>query len=339
MNDRRVVFPSAWHAQWEEVALPDRPGPGQLLVRTLLTVVNYGTVVAIYTGTHININRPGVWPKYPHHPSGHSVGVVCAVGEGVMGYAEGDRVSFNGRYCRYQLLDLPASRIVKVPQDVSDLEAVVAAHASISLHGVRLAHMTIGERVIVFGAGVIGLCAALYALAAGAVLVAVVDPVETRLWVARECGVDCTLNPEKVDVEAEAKALTDGKGFDVAIEATGAPAVLPVAVHVTRPLGRVVILSSPRGKVELDTYNDVHRGGISLIGAHGGTAPGQENAYYPWSTERNIATGWELVRRGRLSFAKLVTHRIKANETLIGLFDRLAKEPDQYLGVVIDWAS
>ncbi|NPV09475.1 MAG: zinc-binding dehydrogenase [Anaerolineae bacterium] len=338
MKDRRIVFPGSWQAQWEDIEIPDRPEPGRLLVEATLNVINYGTVMAIYTGTHININKPGVWPSYPHYPSGHTVGVVRAVGEGVEGYRAGDRVAFGGEYSRFHVLDLSARRPLRIPEGVSDLEAVVAAHASISLNGIRLARTTLGERAIVFGAGIIGLSAALYALAAGAAPVVVVDPLDSRLEIARDCGVDYTLNPERVDVEAEARALTEGNGFEVVIEGTGVPTVLTTALRVAGRMGRVVILGSPRGTVELDTYNDIHRGGISVIGAHSRTAAEQENSYYPWTTQRNIQAGWELIKHGRLSFARLVTHRIKGAESA-DLFEHLAKERDKYLGVVMEWGE
>lgn len=56
-------------------------------------------------------------------------------------------------------------------------------------------------------------------------------------------------------------AATGGHGVDIAIEATGNPAVINHALQAARKLGRVVLLGSPRGRVEIDPYTDIHRKG------------------------------------------------------------------------------
>lgn len=332
-----MVFPGAWQTVWEEYDLPDRPGPSQVIVEASRNAVNYGTLVAVYTGTHININNPEVaWPKYPHRPGGSVAGVVRAVGEGVADLKAGDRVCFSSDYARWHLIDVSTRSLLRIPEGVSDTQAVVAAHSTISLNGVRLGRVTTGDTVVVFGQGVIGQYAQQYARVAGATQVIVVDPIEARLQVSRECGADVALNPDKVNIVAEVKSLTGGQGADVVIEATGAPTVIPVALKVAGWMGRVVLLGSPRGTVEIDPYNDIHRKGVSVIGAHAQTAASEPNAYYPWTTDRNTLVSWDLVRSGKIRLDPLVSHQLKAHENL-HIFDRLAKERERYLGVVLDW--
>lgn len=337
MIDRRMVFPAAWQAEWQEYELPGEPAPDQMLVEATHCMINYGTLVAIYTGTHININNPAVaWPKFPHHPSGNFAGVVRAVGSGVQGWQPGDRVAFSAGYSRWHMLSPHSADPLAIPDSVGDAQAVVAAHSTISLNGVRLANVTTGNSVVVFGQGVIGQYAQQYARIAGGSPVIVVDPIEARLDIAKRCGADITLNPDKVNVEKEVSSLTAGKGAEVVIEATGAPAVIPVALHVAGWRGRVVLLGSPRGKVEIDPYNDIHRKGVIVIGAHGQTAPDAPNSYYPWTTANNTLIAWRLVADGRLRLDDLVSHKLKAAESL-DIFERLARQRDQYLGVVLHW--
>jgi 2-desacetyl-2-hydroxyethyl bacteriochlorophyllide A dehydrogenase len=335
--DKRMVFTGAWQAEWQEFAVEDAPGPGQLLVEATYGMVNYGTLVAVYTGTHININNPAVaWPKYPHRPGGNFVGVVRAVGSGVQSWKVGDRIAFSDSYSRWHLLGSEAEDVLPVPDNVDDVQAVVAAHSTISLNGVRLGQVHTGHTVVVFGQGVIGQYAQQYARIAGATRVVVVDPIEARLAIARRYGASVTLNPDQVDVEAEVEALTGGKGADVVIEATGAPPVIPTALRIAGWLGRVVLLGSPRGKVEIDPYNDIHRKGVTVVGAHAATAAAVANAYYPWTTSNNTLAAWSLVADKRLQLDGLVSHKLKASENL-DLFDRLARQREHYLGVVLDW--
>jgi 2-desacetyl-2-hydroxyethyl bacteriochlorophyllide A dehydrogenase len=337
LKDRRMVFPGSWQAIWQDFENRDKPGSNEVLVEATDGMINYGTLVAIYTGTHININNPAVpWPKYPHVPGGNFAGVVRDTGSAVQTVKVGDRVGYSGSYNRWHLLDPSAGHVQPIPEGVPDLQAVVAAHATISLNGIRLGRVTTGDSVVVFGQGIIGQYAAQFARIAGATRVIVVDPIEARLAISRECGADYTLNPDSVDVESEVNALTAGKGADVVIEATGAPAVIPTALHVAGWLGRVVLLGSPRGRIEIDPYNDIHRKGVSVIGAHAQTAASLPNAYYPWTTENNVLVAWDLVAAGRLKLDRLVSHHLKAYDNL-DVFDRLAKDREHFLGVVLDW--
>ncbi|MHB0877948.1 MAG: zinc-dependent alcohol dehydrogenase [Anaerolineae bacterium] len=336
MIDRRMVFPGPWQAVWQEFEVPDEPGPGQILAEATYGMVNYGTLVAIFTGTHININNPAVaWPKFPHQPGGNLVAVVRAVAPDVQQWKPGDRVAFSGGYSRWHMLG-PTAEVLPIPAAVSDVQAVVAAHSTISLNGIRLGNVAVGNTVVIFGQGVIGQYAQQYARIAGATTVVVVDPIEARLDIARRCGASVTLNPDKVDVEAEVSAITGGRGADVVIEATGAPPVIPVALRIAGWLGRVVLLGSSRGKVEIDPYNDIHRKGVTVVGAHAQTAASVANAYYPWTTGNNTIAAWGLVEDGRLHLEDLVSHQLKASENL-DVFDRLARQREHYLGVVLDW--
>lgn len=339
MRVQRLVFPRAWQAEWEEVELDESLAANEMLVEASTTMINYGTLVAIYTGTHININNPNVsWPKFPHYPGSNTVATVCAVGSAVSDFQVGDRVCFMGTFARLQTVDASSGRILKVPANVSDLLAAVAAHSTISLNGIRLGQVTIGDRVGVFGQGVIGQYALQYAKVAGATTVIAVDPIKERLAISKECGADVLISPDGTDVEAEIKAITGGKGLDVVVEATGNPAVVSTAMKVAGWRGRVVLLGSPRGRVEIDPYNDIHRKGTIVIGAHAQTAPAEENSYYPWTTERNTLVAWELVAQGRLNLERLVSHRLKATDSA-DLFDKLARQRDQYLGVALDWGG
>jgi len=339
MKVKRLVFPRAWQAEWVDIEVSDSPAADEVLVESSATMINYGTLVAIYTGTHININNPDVaWPKFPHLPASNTVGTVRAVGNSVRNLRVGDRVCFNGPFARFHMLDTTSRELLKVPDPVTDVQGAVAAHSTISLNGIRLGSVTLGTSVGIFGQGVIGQYALQYAKLAGATLVAAIEPVRQRAEISKACGADVTINPSEADVEGEIASITGGKGLDVVIEATGNPAVIPTALKIAGWRGRVVLLGSPRGRIEIDPYNDIHRKGVVVVGAHAQTAPELENSYYPWTTERNTLVAWQLVAQGRLQLERLVSHRLPAAEGHT-VFDRLARQRDEFLGVVLDWRN
>jgi len=337
MITRNFLFTAPCEVEWEEHEVNDQPGPGQVLVEAHSSVISAGTDVSIYSGTHKNINNPDApWPKYPHRPGGHVAGTVLAVGEGISELREGDRIVFGGQYTRFHVLEPAISQLQKLPEEVSFAEAVLARHSTVSLHGIRTSRMTLGERGVVLGLGLIGQYAVQYAKVAGADKVIGVDPIERRRDIAQQCGADIILDPAKNDVASRVISITEGEGADVVIEATGAPEVIPTAMKAARQFGRVVLLGSPRGNVEIDPYNDLHRKGIHVIGSN--PQPRAASPYYPWTLERNLAFALDLVATGRLQLDKLISHRLRAEDSL-NIWEMLAHKPAEYLGVILEWTT
>jgi L-idonate 5-dehydrogenase len=110
---------------------------------------------------------------------------------------------------------------------------------SVALHAVKRAGTVSGKRVLVTGAGTIGLLVAMTARAFGAVPVAVSDPVSARRLKAIDLGVDVALDPAARDLHEQVRELTD-LGFDMVFEASGAPAALRAAFDLVRPGGTIV---------------------------------------------------------------------------------------------------
>jgi threonine dehydrogenase-like Zn-dependent dehydrogenase len=226
--------------------------------------------------------------------------------------------------------------MVPLPEPVSFEQGCLARLAQIPMQGVRLARVQLGEHVGVFGQGLIGQLARQLAQIDGAATTVAIDLAGARLDVARADGATHTVNPRHQDVRQAVKEATGGHGLDVAIEATGAPPVINDALAVTADLGRVILLGSPRGKVEIDVYADIHRKGVSLIGAHGRTSDVAPNSYHRWTTQEHHRLAVELLRQGRLKTERLVTDRV-GKEEATGVFRMLMEHPDEHLGVVIYW--
>jgi L-idonate 5-dehydrogenase len=110
---------------------------------------------------------------------------------------------------------------------------------AVAMHAVKRAGVISGKRVLVTGAGAIGLHAALSARAFGAVPVAVSDIVSTRRDKALEIGIDAALDPLSKDFPSQVQSLT-GPGFDIVLEASGSPIALRGAFDLVRPGGTIV---------------------------------------------------------------------------------------------------
>lgn len=197
-------------------------------------------------------------------------GTVVAVGEGVIGWAVGDRAVAmpfigcgtcqdcgSGRpiWCKAmrshafgqvsggfgEIVAVAAQNAVKLPEGMTWDQAALVEPMAVGLHGVRRAGLESGARVLVLGAGPVGLATALWAKALGANHVAVAAPSARKADLAAGVGVDHFLALEG-DVRAAFRARAGGP-IDVAFECSGAPGALQNAISLVRPRGTVGVVA------------------------------------------------------------------------------------------------
>ena len=335
---RRVVFPAIKRAEWESVPLPQQLGANQVLIRTARTLVSAGTEIAIYSGTHIGYSTPGSrYPRIPFYPGYAYAGTVEAAGASVTTLKPGDRVLGSMGHTDWTVVEADGDHLDLIPDGVSFEQACLARLAAISLQGVRLARISLGESVAVFGQGLIGQLARQFCSLDGAANVTAIDLIEPRLEVARNHGATHTVNPAEDDLAASVSAITHGQGFDVCIEATGNPAVIADALQHAGRMARVILLGSPRGRIEIDPYRDIHSKGVSLIGAHANTTAAVPNAYHPWTVAQHRRFAMEMMRQKRLHTEGLISHTVPSSEAL-PVWDALMTNQQDYMGVIIDWS-
>ncbi|MGB1128279.1 MAG: L-idonate 5-dehydrogenase [Opitutales bacterium] len=126
-----------------------------------------------------------------------------------------------------------------LPAEVDDGVAAMLEPFAVALHAVKRAGAVAGKRVLVTGGGTIGLLTAIAARVYGAPLVVVSDVVESRLEKARSLGVDATLNPASASIDSDVSELAED-GFDLILEASGAPQALRQAFDLIRVGGTIV---------------------------------------------------------------------------------------------------
>ena len=190
---------------------------------------------------------------------------------------------------------------------------------SVALHAVRLAQPAPGERVVVFGAGPIGLCALAVIKGEMEAAAAVVDISPRRLEVARRLGADLVVDARREDV-VEAIAAWTGRGAygsgaraDVALEWAGAPVTFRQALNVVRHGGRVVQVAMQEEPLTVSPAVLVSKE-LRLLGSIG-------------SSGDDFAGAIRLLRSGRVSLDPAVTHRIPL-ESVPAAFAEQAGSPE-----------
>lgn len=331
MKARQLVFPEREKVETVDVEVRDIPGPGEVLVQNLYGLISPGTELAMFTQTHVGFPLADfAYASYPFYPGYASVGRVLLADRDVDTVVEGDLVYVRGKHASHALI--PSSRsLIKLQENVALERAPFAVIAKIALTAVRLSGIRLGHTVAVFGQGLVGNLAAQLMALSGARLVIGIDTVPERLSVSKACGVEACINPAAEDVGDRIDALTNGAGCQIVVEATGNPDVAPLAIRTAAQMGQVVLLGSPRGSAEVDLYFDLHRTGVSLIGAHGSRQVDAAQFGDPDPDELML----DFIARERLKVAPLLTHVLPASGAAAA-YRGLLEEKDAWLGVLLD---
>ncbi|MBD1555636.1 alcohol dehydrogenase catalytic domain-containing protein [Vibrio sp. S9_S30] len=283
----------------EEVETPT-VGEGEILAKVEACGICAGDIKS-FSGA------PSFWgddtqPAYikaPMIPGHEFVARVVKVGEGVEEFAVGDRViseqivpCWNCRFCNRgqywmcqkhdvygfqnnvnggmaEYIKFPKEAInFKVPEELPIEKAVLIEPYACSMHAVQRANIQLGDTVVIAGAGTLGLGMIGAAKKAGAETLVVLDMKDERLELAKKFGADVVLNPSKVDPETEIKAMTEGYGCDVYIEATGHPKSVEQGLAAIRNLGRFIEFSVFKDPVTVDWSIISDRKELDVLGSH-----------------------------------------------------------------------
>jgi L-iditol 2-dehydrogenase len=216
---------------------------------------------------------------------GHEAsGVVAEAGPAVVGWAAGDRVTFDSTiyrlddwYTRRGLYNLSDNRMVlgvspgdyrrhgafaefvavpqhilyRLPSAVGFEQAAMVEPVAVAAHAVSLTPVVVGDTAVVVGAGMIGLCLVQVLRAAGCARVFAVDLEPEKRQLAQKLGADVSLDPQAVDVAQEVAGATGGRGADVAFEAVGISATVKAAIGAVRRGATVTLVGNLSPAVEI----------------------------------------------------------------------------------------
>jgi D-arabinitol dehydrogenase (NADP+) len=328
---------------WAVTDVPD-PEPGRGDVR--ITVIQVGIC-----GTDLHIHNGDFNAAFPLIPGHELVGTVEAIGDGVTRVRVGEQVSVNPNVncglCEYCLAGRPiqcsalqglgsnfpgffAERVVVPERLVFSTEglpidtAVFTEPASCAMHGLERLRIRPGSTALVFGAGPMGLLLAQLIRSGGASSVTVAAPSQFKLDRAAALGIDRTVLISRSDADRNrdlAWAESDGRGYDVVVEATGSTEVGGICVPLTRNGGTVLVYGVTRGDETISFHPfDVFRREISIIGS--------------FAEITSFGAAISAMRSGRIRTDGIITHRFGLEDYGVAL-ETLRSDPTAHKVVIV----
>ncbi len=300
----------------DAIELPDALDVGQVLVRILYTTI---------CGAQLNEIDAAKGPdKFLPHLLGHEASAeVVEIGPGVSTVKPGDSVVLHWRPSQGIQSRTPAyawrgarlnagwittfntyavvseNRMTPIPADFDLKLAPLLGCAVTTAAGVMNndAELKIGESVVVFGVGGVGLNVVQFAVLGGAHPIVAIDLLNEKLAMARERGATHCLNAATTgDIQAAVRAIVGAGGPDKVIETTGVKSVIETAYELTHADGTCVLVGVPNQPITIDSL-PIHFNKV-LTGSHGGDA----------RPHIDIPRIIRLMQAGRLSLDGLITH-------------------------------
>ncbi len=305
----------------EKVELVDKtipdPGPGQALVKVAYCGIGPLDVRSYQAGIN-----PGIVLGHEYS------GTIARLGPGTVRWHNGQRVASNNvmqcGFCRFCLegkdnvcaesrilgvtvdgalaeyVVVPASSLHEIPHEVSMEEAALAEQVAVALHAVKRAGINPNDRVLVQGAGALGLITLDVARAHGARNLLATDIDNKRLSIAREKGGVTVINPKETDMPAKVKELTEGWGVDFVFDCVGLAATLASSLRVVRPGGTVSYLRATHLPIQVDFDHLLEREIVI------------KSSLY--STERDFQEALGYLQNGDVSAEKYISQVISLEE-------------------------
>ncbi|MCE7062537.1 bi-domain-containing oxidoreductase [Dyadobacter sp. CY343] len=269
------------------------------------------------------------------------VGEIMAIGDGVGGFRVGDRVVSNG--CHAEVVCIPANLVAKVPENVSNEDAVFTVITAVGMQGIRLLKPALDEVVAVIGLGLIGLLTA-ELLRINGCRVICVETDEKRIQLARDRGLQ-VINPAQNPIQNEISGLNGGNGVDgVLITATStSDSILRQAARISRKRGKIVVVGSVGMNIRrADFYEKELTFQVSCSYGPGRYDRQYEEqgidypySYVRWTENRNFQSVLHLFESGTLNVKGLTSETI-ALETAPLIYE---KDFRSNLVTVIDYPT
>jgi 2-desacetyl-2-hydroxyethyl bacteriochlorophyllide A dehydrogenase len=303
-----VVARSVWFSAPHQLELRDEAlpavGPDDVRVQTIASAISHGTEMLVFRGQvppDLDLDLPTLRGSFgfPIKYGYASVGRVVETGAAVSNLERGETVFVHHPHQTEYVV--PANMPVRLPHALDPTHGVFVANVETAVNVILDAAPRLGERVVIFGQGVVGLLLTQLLKRCGVSEVAVVDPVPRRRAVALRVGADCALDPTET---------LAGRDFDVAIEAW----------YGTKP-------------VQVQLGGPFHRRRLRIVSSQVSTV---DAALQPrWSRERRLDLARELLEQLKLDV--LISHRLPF-EQAAQAYQLVDEHPDETVQVVLTYA-
>jgi threonine dehydrogenase-like Zn-dependent dehydrogenase len=327
-----------------------RPAAGEVLIRSRLSAEKHGTTLLFYRGQSPFSDKTfdgqhGLFmPLEPAPAPGGSmnmplgnmtVGCVEEVGEGVECLSVGDRVY--GYLPIRETHTVPAGRVQRAPEGVTDEMLACLDPALVALTGLREGNVRLGETVAVFGMGAIGLMAVSLSRLAGAALIVAVEPLPLRAALAAPYGAGVVIDPTaSPDVGLAIRTATDMRGVDIALETSGSHAALHHAIRGTCYGGTIVPVAWYHGGArELQLGEEWHFNRQTLVsGARLESVPYRDHPR--WDPQRIERTVLALFAQGKLTTEGMLNPRVPLSQAAEA-YRLIDEHPEECVKLAVDY--
>ena len=317
---KALVLVSNGKFEFRDVPVPERPGPGWVLLRISAAGVCGSDLPRAFSG--------GAY----HYPliMGHELSCVVAEDAPAAGFSEGDRVAVfplipcyscgpcrTGDYAQCESYDYlgsrrdggfaelmwaPAINLFPLPEGLNADHAAMTEPGAVALHAVKKAEPKAGESAVVYGCGPIGNLAAQWLRLSGCDPVYTIDIDRRKLDIAREMDFEI-IDAGKSDPVEQLRRIHGDRGAEIVVEAVGLPKTFLQAVKSAGRFGRVVFLGTIKGEFRIgeSDFSDILRKELTIRGTW-------NSKIFPRGSDDWSAT---LHRIGRgIDVGPLISHRV-----------------------------
>lgn len=271
---------------------------------------------------------------YFMRPGNMWVGTVAQVAPGVESWKPGDKVAWYGPFRSTHTFK--ENEGLRMAPRMTWKEAMCFDPAQFALGGVRDGQVRLGDNVVVYGLGAIGLIAAQLAKLAGARQVIVCDPIARRRQAALENGADVAIDSAAEDAGRRVKELTNKRGADVTIETSGNYHALQAAIRGAAYNANIAVVGwYHECHGGLDLGREAHFNQPNILISRACSEPNRE--YPRWNFDRICDSCWEMLGSGLLKCENIVDPVVPFEESAAA-YMRIEQNPNESVKLGVDYS-
>lgn len=330
---RKLVFSDVRDVRLDSVSTEEL-GPNDVIVETTVSAISPGTELLLYHGevpeqmaADETLETLDGDLSYPTTYGYAAVGDVVKAGKEATDRVDERVFAFHphqNRFC------VDSDNLISIPDGLDDETASLLPTAETATNFLLDGSPRVGERVVVFGAGVIGLCTIQLLANFPISELVVIEPIPGRRELARTFGADRALDPSACDNIFNDH---DPPGADLVYEVSGQPAALNAAIDVVGYDGRIIVGSWYGNKpTELELGGDFHRDRITLTSSQVSTI--NPDLRGRWNTDRRLSVAIDQLNA--IDVDALITDRVSFDDAS-SAYRRLTEVPESTLQVLLTY--
>jgi len=301
-------------------------------VETVISAISPGTELKVYNGefhTEEDNEKNSVFSdvfQYPLQYGYSLVGRIVALGNSVKQAQIGQLVF--AFHHHEESFNIPFNQVKLVPEGISPEDAVFLPNVETAINFVHDGRPMLGEKISVFGQGIIGLLTTYLLSQVPFTQIYTFDILEKRRLLSKELGAKDSFDPIKTDV-----AGVIPNGADLSYELSGSSSALGQAIKATGYNGRVVIGSwYGSNQLSLSLGNSFHRSHMNIIASQ--VSQIRPELMGRWTKERRFEVVWEVIRK--LKPSRFITHSVKLSNAP-EVYSMLDQNPKDVIQVVFNY--